>query len=51
LKEAWHKDKHEFDCEHPNESPSVVDVVFCMDTTGSMGSYIKKAKDTVKKII
>ncbi|KAI3379124.1 hypothetical protein SNEBB_010857, partial [Seison nebaliae] len=29
---------------------TVVDLVFVMDTTGSMGSYIKKAKDCVKEI-
>jgi hypothetical protein len=30
---------------------NVIDIVFCCDATGSMGSYIEKSKDTCEKII
>lgn len=49
---AWHSDNHHFDCDHKEGfSSNVIDVVFCCDTTGSMGSYINQSKETVKKII
>lgn len=52
MKFAWHDDNHEFDHKHEGlYDSSMLDIVFCCDTTGSMGSYIIKSKDTVKRII
>ena len=49
---AWHPEIHIFDCKHEGTSDfSKIDIVFCCDTTGSMGSYIAKSKDTVLKIL
>lgn len=51
-KRAWHSDDHRFDCEHKGAfSTDIIDIVFCSDNTGSMGSYIEKSKDTIKRII
>ena len=51
---AWHTDSkaykdHNFPCEHENTND--IDVVFACDCTGSMGSYIGKAKETIHKMI
>lgn len=37
---AWHSGPHIFDCDHKTGSPKIIDIVFCMDTTASMSSYI-----------
>ena len=29
----------------------MIDIVFCVDTTGSMGSYLEKTKSTITSII
>ena len=49
---AWHDEGHKFDCDHGGAADfSNIDIAFCCDTTGSMGSYIEKSKSAVKKII
>jgi len=52
-KKAWHQESdHQFDCKHGDDyDASIIDIVFCCDTTGSMGSYIESSKETVKKIV
>lgn len=51
-KKAWHEGSHTFSCKHEETySSSIIDIVFCMDTTGSMGSYIGPSKTTINKII
>jgi hypothetical protein len=51
--DAWHGDKHHFDCKHDDEDiySDNVDVVFCVDNTGSMGSYITESKNTISAIV
>lgn len=51
LKKAWHEGNHSFSCKHKEISSSILDIVFCMDTTGSMGSYIIHSKETINKIM
>ncbi len=52
TKKAWHEDAHQFLCKHKETySSDIIDIVFCCDTTGSMGSYIEKSKDSVRKVI
>lgn len=49
---AWHKGHHKFICKHTERSnASIIDIVFCCDSTSSMGPYIKRAKDAVQRII
>jgi hypothetical protein len=48
---AWHADNHKFDCVHKTGSSNIIDIMFCMDTTGSMGPYIENSKKAVIKII
>jgi hypothetical protein len=50
TKNAWHLDSHVFECVHPKSSGRI-DLVFCCDCTGSMGSYLDKSKTTIKKVI
>lgn len=33
-----------------SNTPSELDIVFCCDCTGSMGSYIDEAKKNIRKI-
>ena len=48
-KGAWHEGEHFFSCTH---TPlNLIDIVFCCDTTGSMGFYIIKSKETIKSLI
>lgn len=54
TKNAWHTASHNyrdhnFPCKHETSSGKI-DVVFCCDTTGSMGAYIAEAKKTINKI-
>jgi hypothetical protein len=52
TKNAWHLDDHVFDCKHEGSyDATIIDIVFCCDTTGSMGGYIEKSKTTIKKIV
>jgi hypothetical protein len=52
TKPALHSDKCKLVCKHDDGCLSnVLDIVFCCDSTGSMGSYIEKSKETCKKII
>ena len=30
--------------------PPMIDIVLCMDCTGSMGSYLREAKDAAERI-
>lgn len=46
---AWHEGEHKFDCKH--DTFERIEIVFCCDTTGSMGGYIENAKSTIRKII
>ncbi|CDW83961.1 UNKNOWN [Stylonychia lemnae] len=48
---AWHKGCHVFNCDHPMSKSDVIDVIFCMDATGSMSSYIEESKKVARKII
>ena len=50
---AWHSDKHDFKCTHEDGDlySENVDVVFCVDNTGSMSSYITESKNTISAII
>ena len=50
---AWHSDKHHFECTHEDGDlySDNVDVVFCVDNTGSMSSYIAESKNTMSAII
>lgn len=47
---CWHTEEHKFNCEHKVDS-SAIDVVFCMDTTGSMSSYIENSKIAVLNLM
>jgi hypothetical protein len=38
---AWHSEAHSFDCDHKTGKSNILDIVFCMDTTNSMSSYLK----------
>ena len=52
VKQAWHEEDHEFSCVHEDYATlKNVDIVFCVDTTGSMGSYITQSKNTIREII
>ena len=51
LNKAWHVGDHSFSCKHKEYSSSVLDIVFCMDTTGSMDSYITQSKTTINNIM
>lgn len=48
--DSWHTGKHSFCCEHLVDT-NVIDIVFCMDTTGSMSRYIENSKNTVTKLM
>ena len=48
-KTAWHTDCHEFECVH--STFDTLELMFCCDTTGSMGSYIVQSKSTIRRII
>jgi len=52
-KKAWHQNPiHQFDCKHDdNYDASIIDIVFCCDTTYSMHHYIENSKETIKKIV
>jgi hypothetical protein len=51
--DAWHDEEHCFECVHDDGDvySKNVDIVFVVDNTGSMGSYITKAKETISQII
>jgi len=48
--EVGHSGKHKKECDHEKLNNSY-QVAFCMDSTGSMGSYLKQAKSTITKIV
>ena len=52
TKSALHSDDHSFECAHIDDYvTNIIDIVFCVDTTASMGSYIDESKTTCKRII
>ena len=49
---AWHDGEHNIECGSGRCAKfDKIDVVFCIDATGSMSSYIEKAKETITVII
>lgn len=51
--EAWHKGDHCFECVHEDDDlySDNIDIVFVVDNTGSMSSYITESKNTINSII
>lgn len=49
----FHEGQHQFICGHEIKSiaSDIIDIVFCIDTTGSMGKYIRSTRDTVKNLV
>ena len=51
-KDAWHEDLHEFECGHMNKASfEKLDLVICMDVTGSMSKYLKMASKTITELV
>ena len=49
---AWHGNDHSFKCGHVSKGGfENLDIVFCVDVTGSMGRYIVSTTNTILKIV
>ena len=49
---AWHDGEHKIECASSHCAKfDKIDSVFCIDATGSMSSYILKAKETISVIM